>query len=47
MDIKAEIINGRLIIESTNEIGSQKLDRWIEENKRYLDKWLDIDIIAH
>jgi hypothetical protein len=47
MELKAQIKNGRLIIESDNEEGSIKLDRWINENKRYFNKMLDIDIFAY
>jgi hypothetical protein len=46
MDIKAEIKNGRLKIESTTGKGSEQLDKWIEENKRHLSNFLDIEIIA-
>tara|TARA_R110002020_G_scaffold113037_2_gene259951 strand:+ start:98 stop:241 length:144 start_codon:yes stop_codon:yes gene_type:complete len=47
MDIKAEIKNGRLKIESTTDKGSEQLDRWIEGNKRHLSNFLDIEILAH
>jgi hypothetical protein len=46
-DLKAEIKNGRLIIESKTEKGSKELDKWIEENRQWLSHWLDIDIKAH
>lgn len=39
--------NGRMRIDSLNELGSMALDRWIEENRYCFDKRLDIDIYAH
>ena len=44
--IKAGIKNGRLIITSVTEEGSIKLDKWIEENKKFLNRNLDIEILA-
>ena len=46
-NIKAEVVNGRLKIESVTEKGSDQLDKWIEENKKYLSHMLDIEILAH
>jgi len=46
-ELKASITNGRLRIESNNENGSIKLDKWINQNKNNLSEWLDIEIYAH
>ena len=40
-------LNGRMLIESTNEKGSDSLDKWIEANRYCFDNRLDIDIYAH
>jgi len=46
-EITAKIINGRLIIQSCSSSGSDKLDKWLNENKRHLSRYLDIDIFAY
>jgi hypothetical protein len=47
MQIKANIKNGRLFIESNTKQGSVLLDKWINENKTFFHKFLDIEILAH
>jgi len=47
IELKAKIVEGRLIIESVDEESSIFLSKWIEDNKYCLDKRLDIQILAH
>lgn len=47
IQLKAKLINGRLVIESIDEQSSISLSKWIDDNKQWLDKRLDIEILAH
>ena len=48
MNIKAEIQNGRLIIESNTNKGSDLLSKWIDENKHSINRAsCNIEILAH
>ena len=47
MNLRAEIKNGKLIIESTTEKGSRDLDKWLNENKRLINKLINMDVVAH